>query len=196
MPLRLIEDPAPDPEDVVSLELAKGHLDVDHSDDDVLIASHIRTAFEHLNGSEGILARALSPQAWALDLDAFPAAGDAVMLTLAPVISIDAVKYVDADGATQTVAEAIYIAHLGDPGLVELAPDASWPSTRRQRRAVTIEFTAGYAVTPDRLVSAMLIMIADLYAFRETGVIGTVAGEIKTSATYDRLVNSFIFKPA
>lgn len=196
MSLRRLDADLPDPEDVVPLDVAKGHVDVDHSDDDDRISRNIRTAFEALDGAEGILQRALTVQRWALDLDAFPDPGECIVLTLAPVISVDAVKYVAPDGVTLELDEDTYTAHAGEPGLVELAPSGSWPTTRQQRRAVTVEFTAGYEVTPERLVNAMLIMIGDLEAFRESGVVGTVAAEVKSSATYDRLFRNLIFKPA
>jgi uncharacterized phiE125 gp8 family phage protein len=190
MPLRLLDETPPDPEDVLELELVKGHLNVLFPDDDDLIASKVAATIEHLDGAGGILGRALSEQRWALDRDAWPQPGEAVMLTLAPVISIDAVKYVDPDGVTRTLPTGYWIGHTGDPGLLEIAPGFCWPEIRAQRRAITIEFTAGYQQLPPGLQSAILIMVADLYQNRESQ-----GGEVRTTPFFDRAIRPFIFMP-
>jgi 3-deoxy-7-phosphoheptulonate synthase len=61
--------------------------------------------------------------------------------------SVVSINYVDSDGATQTLAAANYTVFTptDGPGVIELAYNESWPSTRAVPNAVTVRFIAGYA---------------------------------------------------
>lgn len=200
MSLRLIAAPEHPP---VTLAQAKGHLRVDHPDDDFLISTYIEAAVGRLDGADGILGRSLVNQTWALDLDRFPVCGP-ITIPLSPLRSVVSVKYFDPGGWEQLLPAEHQVVHPG-LGLLELQPGRSWPSTYGRRRAVTIEFLAGYGpatkddgapLVPGPLRSAILLMVGDLYANRETGVVGTVAAELKTSMTVDRLTAPYrVFRP-
>lgn len=186
MALRLLEAPAEQP---VSLAEAKAHCRVDHTDEDALIGSLIAAATGHLDGASGILGRCMVTQEWALDLDAFP---ETIALPLAPVVTVDAVKYIDGSDALQTLDAAEYVV---SNGRIEAAPDADWPVTRDRQGAVTVEFTAGYGAAEDvpaALKAAMLLMIGHWYANRESVIVGTIASELPMAV--QALTTPYIFR--
>lgn len=161
MSLRLLQAPAETP---VSLAEAKAHCRVDHDTDDDLIELYITAAVSHLDGAGGSLGRCLVTQEWAVDLDEFP---DEISLPLAPLQSVDAVKYLDASGDTQTVNASTYVQKHG---VVSLASGASWPEPLDQAGAVWVEFTAGYGAAEDvpaPIKAAILLMVGHWYANRE-----------------------------
>ena len=167
MALRLTSGPAVLP---LTLAEAKDHLRVEHSDEDDLITRLIETATQHVDGIDGILGRACITQTWTLTLDAFPAA---IILPLPPCQSVDAITYIDTDGASQTLAVSGYPATgVGGAARVHPAFDTQWPATRVVPEAVSVTFTAGYGDTgadvPAPIRSAILMHVAHLYEHRET----------------------------
>ncbi len=50
--------------------------------------------------------------------------------------------------------------------------------------------------TPKGVQAAVLLMVGDLYAKRETGVVGTVSAEVKTSLTVENLLAPFLTRLA
>jgi hypothetical protein len=92
-----------------------------------------------------------------------------------------------------------YLAHLGDAAALEPFPGTSWPAARRQLRAVTIEFTAGYpegdttgqADVPAPIRDAIKLMVGDLYANRESQVIATGVMVAVANDTVDRLLRPY-----
>ncbi len=154
----------------VSLIEAKAHLRVDHSDDDILIASLIGAAVDYLDGWTGILGRCLVEQEWRQD---FEAGATCFPLPLGPVTSVTSV----------TVAgDAV------DPANYALRTDAGGQSRveitgMSISDAVSISYRAGYATisqedgppvvperstVPDALKVAVLLLVGNWYANRET----------------------------
>lgn len=168
---------------------------MEHALHDTIITACLETAQSHLDGPEGVLNRALLEQQWALDLDAFPMSP--LALPLAPVMSIDAVKYLDVAGDEQLLDPAVYVAHDGRFPSIELADGQCWPELARRSRCVSIEFTAGYEpeAIPERLKSAIKLMVGDLYANVETSGVSQ-SFEIQSSLTVDRLLFNLIYTPA
>lgn len=185
MGLRLLQGPDGD---VVSLAEAKAHLRVDGSDEDALISSLIGAAVAHLDGAKGILGRCLLTQEWAWVSDGF---ADEIALPLAPVESLDAIKYRDADGVEQTLDDTTYTTSMTDGAVVQ---SADWPATADRPDAVVIEFTAGYgaaADVPALIKAAILLMVGDMYNSRESVITGTI---VAANPTLDRLLSPYIFR--
>lgn len=177
--------------DVVTLAEAKAHLRVEHGEEDTLITTYLQAAINRLDGWAGILGRCLITQSWRVDTYDFPP-GDTIRL-LFPDVSAVSIAYVDPAGSVQTLDPALYhLVHDAMGGRVDLAHGASWPATAIRPDAVRVTVTAGYGATaaavPHPIKAAILIMVGDLYKNRETGVIGTVAMDIKTSMTVDALI--------
>lgn len=176
--LSLVTGPVTDP---VSLAQAKDHLRVDHDDDDMLISSLVESAAGMIDGPDGI-GYALEAQTWLLTLDGFHEydfaardlretrrwngrADDRIRVPLRPVVSIEAVRYLDAAGDEQTLAVENYRVSL-QGGAAILTPIAAWPVPLDAPGAVRIEFKAG-AGTPAALRAAILLMVGHLYENRE-----------------------------
>lgn len=162
--------------DVLELADVKMHLRVDEDDDaaqDDLIEALIAAATDYLDGYSGVLGRCLISQTWKLRFDyCFPSWR--IPLPLAPLISVDAIEYVDAEGVTQTLSPSVYQVIDGPAAAVQPAYGQAWPAPRSQARAVTITFTAGYGATADKvpapLRAAMKLLVAHLFEHREAVV--------------------------
>jgi uncharacterized phiE125 gp8 family phage protein len=176
---------SPPAADIMTLAEARAQIRLDATGspashpDDTLVQGLIAAVTDYLDGYDGILGRALITQTWVMKLDRFPASGCAARLPLAPLQSIDSITYVDADGATQTLASSVYQvtgAGAGGGGHFRLAYNQSWPSVRDQAEAVSVTFTCGYgdAATdvPAILRHAAKMLIAHFYENREEVIAG------------------------
>lgn len=201
--LRLSAAPATTP---VSLAEAKAHANITDDSDDANLQAYLDAAVGHLDGYAGILGRALVTQTWVLSLDGFPSAfpyghlADTsarrsrhprrIHLPLPPLISVPSITYVDANGATQTLATDQYVVLDGPLAAIDLAPTCSWPATRRQARAVTVTFVCGYgaaSAVPTQIKNAIKMLFSDFEANREGAVIGTREAQIQNPALMNLL---------
>ena len=87
-----------------------------------------------------------------------------------PVTAITSVKYLDADGAEQTLADTVYQlnANADEPAL-RLKINQVWPSIAAADDAVRIVFVAGLALAavPYLVKAAMLLLIGTFYENRQ-----------------------------
>jgi uncharacterized phiE125 gp8 family phage protein len=156
MPLQLNTPPAAEP---VSLAQAKAWLNVETDDEDALIAALIGSARARAEWHTG---RAFVTQGWTLWLDHV---GDCVDLPLPPLASVTSVTLYGPDDAAQVLATERY--RVDGPGGRVLFNSAH-PGLRT-RDAAAIAFTCGYgdaAAVPAPIVSAILLLLAQLYAHR------------------------------
>lgn len=154
------------PAAIVELADVKAYLNVAHDDDDVLIQRLIDTAVATLDGPEGALGRCLGEQSWRLALDCFPTGG--LKIGLPPLVSVDAIKYVNRSGDEVTFpAEAYRVTGVGKGGLV--TPLLGWPSISDLPEAVTVEFTAGYETVPAPLAQIIYGLVYFWYEQRPVG---------------------------
>lgn len=185
---------------VVATGEAKAHLNVQHGDDDAYIAALINAVQLSLDGGAGSLGRALTTQQWLLKLPCFPgnslayARRDVIMLPLPPTVTVDEVAYYNS-GATKIVLTPNTDYKVAPGGLYgdTIWPVSYWPVDFEWGRpdAVQIKFTAGYAsagAVPEPIKAAIKLMVADLYANRETVVVGTNATPIPMTPTVARLL--------
>lgn len=184
--------------DVVTLSEAKAHLRVDHADDDGMIAAMIGAAVASLDpASNGWLGRALRPQTWELRLPFFPP--EEIELPYPPLTSVTSIKYDTAAGVetTMIVNTDYRIFGLNGHHKASIAPayNGSWPTPRDDRETVRIRYVAGYAATPTDLLpapikAAILLMVGDLYQFRETANEGGMA-KVPMSPTVEALLANY-----
>lgn len=155
---------------LVSLDEAKAQCRVDHSDDDDYLRAIVEASYQALDGWDGWLGRALLTQSWEMRLDAFDCTP--MRIPLPPLISLDSIKYVDANGTVQTISAPAYEIVPGGTWHARLRPvyGTSWPSPRCEEGCVRIGFTAGYGdplKVPAPIRQAILLNIAWLYENRE-----------------------------
>ncbi|MGH8431500.1 MAG: head-tail connector protein, partial [Solimonas sp.] len=141
------------------------HLEVIHAGDDALITSQISAARRWI---EAVCERALMPQVWRLNLDAFQTV---IELPGGLVRVVNLVQYTDFAGETQTLAAGLYQTDLDrQPARLLSAARTCWPATDAVVNAVRIEYQVGYAnagAVPEELKAALKLIVGDIYANRE-----------------------------
>jgi uncharacterized phiE125 gp8 family phage protein len=173
---------------------AKAHLRVDHDEDDDLIEAAIAAAVGHLDGYAGILGRALVPQEWC-EFAAFWPASRAVELRLAPVAGIVEVKARGADGSETVLDPSAYrlLAGASSRPMLIFGVNETLPSLANEPDALAVTYRAGYEdadgnpAVPPPIINAILLMVGDLYRFRETVAL-SASSPILMSTTVDRLL--------
>lgn len=158
----------------LTLDEAKAHCRVTTADEDALINELIKAATSEL---ETRCQRTLCETGWSAKFDGFP---EIVLLRHPPVLAVSSITYIDAAGATQTLAASDYVVDLtAEPARITAAPGKVWPVTQPGRIAsVTVNYTAGYLAggtaqqqrdaVPRDLRSWLLIRVATLYENRES----------------------------
>jgi uncharacterized phiE125 gp8 family phage protein len=177
----VITPPAP----VVTLDEAKAHLRVTHDLEDDLIHAYVAAATAHIDGPDGWLGRAIGVQTLEARTDVFR---DAMRLPYGPVIEVQSVKYLDAEGTEITILATEYEVR---GWLLGSAFGKRWPSVGIHSEAVRIRYRAGYGTLPPSIRAAILLMVGDLHANRETAVTGTIAASVPMSTTVENLLAPF-----
>lgn len=139
---------------MVSLSLAKQHLEYEDTDRDGLIAQYIAAAaawVENYTGKKLTVGEVVQSE------NCF---GDYIQLHSAPFVSLTSIAYIDADNAPETVTGAKVL-----NGRI-YAPDGGWPS-KADYSPVTVTYQAGYVAVPADLVSAELLLIGHFFENRE-----------------------------
>lgn len=134
----------------VDLASAKAELKVDGDYLDASIAAWIDGITAH---AEHLTGRSFVQQTWRTTLPAFPAE---IRLPSSPLIAISSVKYIDQDGAEQTLDPAAYTV---DGEYLLPAYGTTWPATRMQAGAVKIEGTFGYGADHNAVPSGIRLYI-------------------------------------
>ena len=169
----------------ISLDDLKKHARITISDDDdylyTLATAAIRWVENYIRG-------ALITQTWDWKMDCgFPASvvNAGWIMPRSPLASVTHIKYVDADGAEQTLSASVYTVDAASrPGRVVLAFDQQWPTTRDVINNVTIRFVCGYgnpAAIPRDIRQALLILASHWYEHREPLITGTIIGNVPMS---------------
>jgi uncharacterized phiE125 gp8 family phage protein len=184
-----------EPEMLVSLDEAKRHLEVDDSDRDELISGLVRAAVQRLDGADGILGRQLMPADWIMYLPRFPAGP--LKIPLPPTIAVQAIDYLDENGALQTFTDTDYrVTGLGVASGASVVLDqitgVTWPAVQMgaDPDTVRVMFRAGYQnlnspadhPVPEPVKLAVLMMVGDWFENRNSSVVGTTAAEMPLSA--------------
>jgi len=153
--------------DAITLASAKAWMNIDYDDHDELIAEIILGAVGMIDGLSGI-GYALMTQTWKKTYDLFPVS---IVLPGWPIKSVTSVKYIDVDGAEQTLDAANYRVDLTrEPVRVHEAWNTSWPTTRLISSAVSIEYVLGetdHDNIDHAILSALKQIIAHHYEMRE-----------------------------
>jgi uncharacterized phiE125 gp8 family phage protein len=154
-----------------SLTEIKLHLRVDHTDDDALITLLLKAAEERLKEELDLY---VSAATYIMYMDGFPTDTDNKQIEIwaYPVSAISSVKYIDENGAEQTVSSTNYKKDLvGKPARVVPYDSFAWPATKTNYpNSVYVEFVTGWtspATCPEDIRWALKLIVADGYENRE-----------------------------
>lgn len=184
--LRVITAPTTEP---ISLETARLQVrkdDIGTGIEDDLIRGWITSARE---SAEQFLGMLLTDAEYEYRIDELSSCG-VIWLPAAPVGIVSGITYVDDLGAVQTLSPALYVFdnNLRAPA-IRLAYQATWPATRSVANAVVITFQGYYSasvspplIPPRPILSAMQLMIHDLYRNRGETVLGRWVAMIPVGA--------------
>jgi uncharacterized phiE125 gp8 family phage protein len=146
------------------------------------ILEYMFAAVDQLDGPNGLLNRCLISQTVEYTMDRFPDFGwweysrfvSAFDLPLSPLQSVTSIKYLDENGTEQTIASSDYrVLNSGVEtrrGRVELAYDATWPTTRPIEQAVTVTYLAGFGArnsVPWKYRQLIMAWVKELYDHRD-----------------------------
>lgn len=165
----------PPAEQPLTLTQAKGHIRVELAEtaDDELIRSQVRAA---TLAAETFTMRQFVTATYELFLDGFPTVID---IPRPPLQTVNSIKYIDTDGNEQTVSSSVYTVDTASMvGRIVLAYEQSWPDTRAQIQAVTVNYDAGYGMrtaVPADILAAIKLTLGHLYENREEVVVGVSA---------------------
>ncbi len=155
----------------------KDHLRITVTTQDAEVLGYLRAVVDRLDGTEGILDRALITQTWVLKLDAFPRG--AIRLPLPPAQSVTSITYTDTAGDAQTLTASKYtLLNANTPtraGMIEEAYGETWPSTRAEGEAVTVTWVCGYGLresVPEMTRHLIKLLAADAFRQREAATQG------------------------
>lgn len=123
----------------VSIEEARIAARVNGTDHDAELEVWVRSwtdTAEHITG------RAFVERTHRITLNRFTGPIEAPQ---SPCLSVESIKYLDVDGAEQTVDQALYyLDSASAPAQIRLAFNAAWPETSPRAGAVTVEMVCGY----------------------------------------------------
>ena len=139
--------------------MAKQHLRVDGTDDDILISSLITQAREYC---EDYQKKKYITQTLELVLDEFPNIIE--FKACSPVQSVTSIKYIDENSVEQTIDPSNYIVDT-DSFVARVVPRSSWPMTNGIN-SVRVRFVAGYgneSAVPESVKWAMVLHMRTLY---------------------------------
>lgn len=136
------------------------------SEENALLESYLKAARKFC---ETHTRRAFITQTWRLSLDCFPCV---IHVPMPPLQSVSSIAYIDSAGDSQTLASSAYqVDTYTEPGRIREAYGYTWPATRTQSNAVTVQFVAGYgaaSAVPDTIKTAIKLVAASLYRNRES----------------------------
>jgi len=150
--------------------------------------------------AETIMRRALIVQVLELTLNGFP--DSKIIIPKPPLIEINNVMYVDADGNTQELDPTLYkVVSDAEPAYIIPTYGASWPVTLPDTETVKIRYRCGYGPldtqegtpnnVPEPIKQWILMKTANLFENRET--LGVAYRETKydVSELMDGLIESY-----
>jgi uncharacterized phiE125 gp8 family phage protein len=154
MSLALLAPPAEEP---LTLADAKAFAKIETPDDDMLVQALILSARMHV---EAATRRLLVTQSWRLGLDT--AREGRILVPVAPVQSVAAIRRIDASGVASVVDPSTYTADIASvPSVIRLAAAAEG--------RIEVDLVLGYgpaSAVPEPLRHALRLLVAAWYEDR------------------------------
>lgn len=152
-------------ESPVTVDEAKEHLRVVHTDDDQYIETLLSAATKW---AEDFQCRTYVSRSHTEYLDEWPKVIEPVY---SPLVSVTSIKYYDTDGVQQTLSNTLYRVDTNtEPGRITEAYNESWPDIRLITNTIEIVYIAGYGTAeavPDDVKVAIKMIVGHLYEHRE-----------------------------
>lgn len=169
---------APAVNPVTTAEL-RTHVQQNHTDDDTYLAALCSAATKYAQKYTGLY---FITQSLTVRYDRFPC-NNQIVLPLAPVATLSAVKYLDTDGTEQTLSSSLYGSDLKSlPPRIYPAYSQVWPVVRDIQAAVRIEVIAGFGAAgsdcPPGIVHAIKLLAGHWFRNRESVAIGPTTAEV------------------
>lgn len=165
--LTLVTAPTAQP---VDNALARKHAECYDDEAAVLFSEWIDDATRYC---EAYLNRQLMQATWKMQFDRWPAVTrwnpyGAIRLPKPPLLSVDSITYLDANGESQTLASDQYVVDkpTKQQGMIYPAYGAIWPVVQQHPLAITVNYKAGYGTTPASVPASIRSAIYLLCAFR------------------------------
>lgn len=167
--------------DGISLAEAKLFLRVDHSTENDLIEALITASRIWV---ERYLRRSLLTETYDFKFRDFPQVYFPLILRQAPLQSVTSITYLDQDGTSQTWASSNYAVRTlagvtAGRGYVETTNSTEYPATLSEAsHPVTVRAVCGYGAAsdiPKGILSAMYLLIGDLYSQRQETISGSTS---------------------
>ena len=175
MGLTQLVAPSEEPLDTAAV---RDHLRYVDTSNDAWIDTFIPQARERLEKKTG---RALITQQWRQTWETWPDSG-ILYLAKPPLVSVQAVSYLDQDGARQTITSTDYLVTTDTtPGSVRPAYGKSWPSCRAEPGSIRVDYTCGYgaaAAVPSRFKGWMLLALGVWDKQREAIITGISVADL------------------
>ncbi|WP_069648983.1 head-tail connector protein [Caloranaerobacter ferrireducens] len=159
MDVKIIEEIGPD---IVTLEEVKGHLRLEHSDEDAYITSLIKVATEYCENFTG---RFIKQKTVEIILDNFP--NKVLKLPITSVIDINSIYYTNSKGEEVHIEPSNYVKVLGTEPPIVVHKDI-WPKdVINIPGKVRVEVKVGYETVPQSIKQAILLLCSHFNENRE-----------------------------
>lgn len=149
----------------VTLDEAKTHLRVVHTDDDMYITTLLLAATKW---AEEFQRKVYVSRTCTDYLDEWQTI---IRPIYSPLVSVTSIKYYDINGVQQTLNAANYRVDTNtEPARITEAYDESWPDIRSITNTIEIAYIAGYgtaAAVPDDVKAAIKLIVGHFYEHRE-----------------------------
>ncbi|KRB50165.1 hypothetical protein ASE04_16500 [Rhizobium sp. Root708] len=176
--------------EALTLAEVKAHLRLDDGNEDGMLTSLIRVAREHLERTTGLC---LITQVWRLHLESIPE-DRVIQIAKGPVQAIESLSIYDGTGEELELPVTGHVLD-GNARPARLVLDRSM-NPAIAVNGIEIDFSAGFgesgAEVPDTLKRAMLMHIAQMFAFRGALAVEDQPADIPVG--YDRLVAPFLMR--
>ncbi len=151
----------------VSLAEAKAHLRLDTTAEDLLVATVITAARQHI---EKALQISLISQSLSFFIDGWANSAAPVVLPVAPLIQFVSVRTFAPDDTPTSLSTAGFDVDRGPPPRIAMRSSMALPTALRRLNAIEIAFTAGFGPSasdvPQPIRQALLHLVAHLYENR------------------------------
>jgi len=153
----------------VGIEELKSHLHITNDLEDTYLEGLEVSARRII---ESYLRRAIMTQTWDLWLDACQVPNlDYLEIPLPPLVSVTHLKSYDTTGTESTFSVTKYFVDtVSSPGRICLNTGYTWPSSLRSRKAITVQYVAGWATesaVPEPIRHGIKLFVARLYQQRQ-----------------------------